>query len=163
MNKKPILSIVTATRGTFSEYWLEQLLKIKGNIQFILVYPPDITVKTINEPRVRVLTSPYKGEVLQRFTGLLNAGGEYVLALDDDDFAHPDILECTTTYFKKFPNSWVLRLKIENIDFLNEKRIKQDWQEIPDLGLLYAKKQRKIPFHIKWETTKVCWKFPSLL
>lgn len=147
MNKKPILSIVTATRGTFSEYWLEQLLKIKGNIQFILVYPPAITVKTINDPRVRVLTSPYKGEVLQRFTGLLNADGEYVLALDDDDLAHPDILECTTAYFKKFPNSWVLRLKIENIDFLNEERIKQFWEKIPDLEKLdICKKTKENPF-----------------
>jgi hypothetical protein len=147
MKEKSILSIVTPTKGNFSDYWLEQLLKIKGNVQFILVYPPDTPVKSIDDPRVTVIISPYKGEVMQRFIGLLNTQGDYVLALDDDDFAHPDILECTAAYFKLFPESWVLRLKIENIDYLDEARIKQDWEATPVLEKLeICKKTPENPF-----------------
>ena len=66
---------------------------------------------------------------MQRFVGLLNASGEYVLALDDDDFVHPDIENLTGEYFKRFPESWILRLKKENIDFKDEERIKKDWEK----------------------------------
>ena len=147
MSEKPILSIVTPTLGNFSEYWLEQLLRIKGAVQFVLVYPPGATIKFIDDSRVKSLTSPSKGEVMQRFTGLINASGEYVLALDDDDFLHPDVLELTTQYFEKFPQSWVLRLKIENIDSLNEERFKQQWEDIPDVDRLeICQKTAENPF-----------------
>lgn len=78
MNKKPTLSIVTPTRGDFSDYWLDMLLKVKGDIEFILVYPPEESVKKIDDPRVKILTSPFKGECIQRSIGLLNATGKYV-------------------------------------------------------------------------------------
>ncbi len=147
MNDQRILSIVTATKGSFSDYWLEQLLKVKGNVQFILVYPPDTPIKPIDDKRIKVIVSPYKGEVMQRFTGLLNVTTDYLMALDDDDFVHPDILECTAAYFQRFPESWVLRLKIENIDYKNETRIQQDWQPIPDIAQLeICKKTPENPF-----------------
>jgi glycosyltransferase involved in cell wall biosynthesis len=150
MNNKPFLTIVTATRGNYSDYWLQQLLNIKGEIQFILVYPPGGNIKAINDPRVRILTSPYKGEVIQRFTGLINAEGEYVLALDDDDFAHPDILEPSKKYFQRFPNSWVLRLKIQNINDYEQARIQQDWEVIPNVEeLAVEKKTPENPFPFK--------------
>ncbi|MBD2436246.1 glycosyltransferase family A protein [Nostoc sp. FACHB-110] len=136
MNNKPFLTIVTATRGNYSDYWLKQLLKIKGEIQFILVYPPDVNIKDIDDPRVSILISPYQGEVIQRFTGLINADGEYVMALDDDDFAHPDILELCQKYFQRFPTSWVLRLKIKNINNYDTARIQQAWEPIPNIEKL---------------------------
>ncbi|KYC39999.1 glycosyl transferase family A [Scytonema hofmannii PCC 7110] len=136
MSNQPFLTIVTATRGSFSDFWLEQLLKIKGDVQFILVYPPEASVKKIDDPRVEFLTSPFKGEVMQRFTGLINAKGNYVMALDDDDFAHPELLELTVKYFQRFPDSWVLRLKIQNINDDDEARIKQDWETIPEVEQL---------------------------
>ncbi|MBD2345332.1 glycosyltransferase family 2 protein [Anabaena subtropica] len=147
MNNKPLLTIVTATRGNFSDYWLEQLLKINGDVQFILVYPPEATIKNIDDPRVRNLRSPYKGEVIQRFTGLLNVESDYVLALDDDDFAHPDIVDFTSKYFQLFPESWVLRLKIQNIPYTDEERIKQAWEPNPDIEQLeICKKTPDNPF-----------------
>ncbi|WP_413171289.1 glycosyltransferase family A protein [Anabaena azotica] len=133
---KPTLSIVTATLGKFTDDWLCQLLNIKGSVEFILVYPPGIKYRDINEPRIKFITSPYKGEVMQRFTGLLNAQAEYVLALDDDDFIHPDVLQLVNQYFQIFPESWVLRLKSINIDTTNEAKIQEPWGEIPDLSLL---------------------------
>jgi glycosyltransferase involved in cell wall biosynthesis len=150
MNYQPFLTIITATRGNYSDYWLSQLLQIKGNVQFILVYPPDVNIKAINDPRVQILISPYKGEVIQRFTGLINAQGDYVMALDDDDFAHPDILELSRKYFHRFPESWVLRLKIKNINNYEQARIKQDWEPIPNVEKLEIdKKTSENPFPFK--------------
>jgi hypothetical protein len=147
MSNQPLLTIVTATLGNYSDYWLEQLLKIKGDVQFILVYPPSATIKNIDDSRVQILISPYKGEVIQRFTGLINAKGDFVMALDDDDFAHPDILDLTQRYFQLSPDSWVLRLKIQNIHDYDEARIKQDWQALPEVEQLeICKKTPENPF-----------------
>ncbi|MBD2250625.1 glycosyltransferase family A protein [Nostoc parmelioides] len=147
MNSNPLLTIVTPTRGNFTDYWLEQLLKIQGNVQFILVYPPEGTIRNIDDSRIKNLRSPYKGEVIQRFTGLLNVESEYVLALDDDDYVHPDILDLTFKYFRLFPESWVLRLKIENIQYTDEVRIQKDWEPNPDVEQLeICKKTPENPF-----------------
>ena len=144
MNTKPLLSIITPTLGKFSSYWLEQLLSIEGDIEFILIYPAgfiasdiaDPRVKTlisITDPRVRTLISPYKGEMMQRFVGLLNARGTYLLALDDDDYAHPHLLKMIPSYFSRFPESSVLRLKKAVIDSEDKERITSEWKPIPDL------------------------------
>lgn len=133
MDVKPILSIVTPTRGNFSEYWLEQLLKVRGSVEFVLVYPPDIPAKSLEDSRIKPLTSPYKGEMMQRFIGLLNASGEYVLALDDDDFVHPDVVELSTKYFQLFPQSWILRLRKLVVDISDQATLKKDWDTIPDV------------------------------
>ena len=147
MNNQPILSIVTATRGNFSDYWLEQLLKVKGNVQFILVYPPNATVKTIDDTRIKNLISPYKGEVLQRFTGLINADSEYVMALDDDDYVHDEIADLVAQYFAKFTDSWVLRLSIAKVDDIDEANIKKEWQPLPNIEELeICKKTPENPF-----------------
>ena len=149
-NEKNILSIVTPTRGNFSNYWIEQLLKVKGTVQFVLVYPPNVTIRSIDDSRVKVLISPYKGEMMQRFLALLNASGDYVLALDDDDFVHPDILNLTTEYFIRFPQSWILRLNKVVINFESTEDIKKHWQEIPDVHQLnICKKTTEIPYPYK--------------
>ncbi len=136
MNQPPILSIVTPTRGNFADYWLEQILKVEGNVEFIFVYPPNVRIKPIDDSRFRALVSPYRGEVIQRFTGLINANGAYVLALDDDDFIHPQIAQLVKNYFQVFSESLVLRLSIENIPFNRQEIIQRDWSVIPDIRQL---------------------------
>ncbi len=143
MNKRILLSIVTPTRGNFSAYWLEQLLKIQGDVEFILVYPPGVVTKSIRDCRFKTIVSPYKGEVCQRFMGLLNASGEYVIALDDDDFIHPNITNLVTDYFQLFPESWVLRLRQANIDYRDQESWQQDWAEIPNIKELKAVSKSK--------------------
>lgn len=141
MNKKPILSIVTPTRGNFSGYWLEHLLRVKGDVELILAYPPAITPISISDGRVKIVTSPHWGEVMQRATGLRNATGEYVLALDDDDFVHPDIVELVSAYFKRFPDSWVLRLCKDGISRDKVGHGEITWASIPDVTKLTVLKK----------------------
>lgn len=138
MNKSPLLSIVTPTLGKFSDFWLESLLKVEGNVEFVLVYPPSIqpTIINDNDPRIKTLTAPYKGEMMQRYVGLLNAKGKYVLALDDDDFIHPHVCQLTETYFAKFPDSWILRLNKASISEKDQEKIKSPWIKIPDINQL---------------------------
>ncbi|MEB3341228.1 glycosyltransferase family 2 protein [Okeania sp.] len=140
--KEKILSIVTPTRGNFSDYWLEQLLAVKGNVEFILVYPPNEIVKPFYDPRLKVIHSSFKGETIQRMTGILNTSGKYILALDDDDFVHPDVLKFTSEYFQKNPHSWVLRLNKKNISYLDEETIKSDWGKLPEISEMEIVKGR---------------------
>lgn len=142
MPYQPILSIITPTRGNFSEYWLQQLLTINGDVQFILVYPPDVNLSPIDDPRVKVMHSPYKGETIQRTVGILNADGKYLLALDDDDFLHPDVLKLVIEYFEQFPESWVLRLYKIDVDYLADTKIRSDWASIPDISQLKVVKRK---------------------
>jgi glycosyltransferase involved in cell wall biosynthesis len=140
---QPILSIVSPTIGNFSEYWLQQLLSVQGNVEFILVYPPGTTAAFITDPRVKILYSLYKGETPQRAFGLMNATGQYILALDDDDFVHPDVVSLTLEYFEKFPQSWMLRLFKEKINYLDEEKIKRPWQQLPSLEQLRIARKRE--------------------
>jgi hypothetical protein len=133
---KPALSIVTPTRGNFSEAWLDQLLQLQGNIQFLLIYPPGVMAKPITDSRVVSLISPYRGEMMQRLIGLLNATGDYILALDDDDYVHPDICKLAIAYFKQYPESWILRLKKKVIDFRETATIQASWDESVDISQL---------------------------
>jgi len=136
MTEQPLLSIVTPTRGNFSDYWLEQLLNVRGKVEFVLVYFPGVPRKPIDDPRVKSITGPYKGEMMQRFVAFLNATGRYVLALDDDDYLHPEVLQLVTEYFQKFPESLVLRLRSRKIDQNKTEKIKEPWQPIPTLNQL---------------------------
>ena len=133
MTNKPVLSIVTPTTGRFASLWLSRLLEVKGNIEFILVFPFDATIPAIDDSRVTCLKSLFKGEVMQRATGLLNARGDYILALDDDDFIHPEIVALVREYFMKFPKSMFLRLRKEIIDYRDTVRIEREWGSIPSV------------------------------
>jgi glycosyltransferase involved in cell wall biosynthesis len=136
MSDALLLSIVTPTRGNFSEFWLDHLLAIEGNVEFILVYYPNVPHRAIADTRVRQITSPYKGELMQRLIALLNAKGDYVLALDDDDFIHPHIYRLTCEYFRNFPDSIVLRPRLRRIDHKNTTALHAEWQPIPSLDSL---------------------------
>ncbi|MGV2390250.1 MAG UNVERIFIED_CONTAM: glycosyltransferase family 2 protein [Microcystis novacekii LVE1205-3] len=140
----PSLSIVTPTLGKFSEYWLQQLLAIQGEVEFIWVYPSRTAIPSIEDPRVKIFHSLYQGETdFQRAVGLLNASGQYVLALDDDDFLHPQVVALAKDYFDNFPQSWLLRLHKGGIDYLDEERIKAPWPELPAINQLNISRKRQ--------------------
>jgi glycosyltransferase involved in cell wall biosynthesis len=136
LTPQPLLTVVTATRGNFSDHWLQSLGAIVGNVEFILVYPPGVTARTFTDPRIRVLHSPYWGEVVQRGLGLLNAQGQYVIALDDDDFLHPDTTQLIAPYFARCPESWALRLCVASISHEAVERINAPWQPLPDINTM---------------------------
>ena len=167
MTSKPSLSIVTPTRGNFSAYWLEQLLNVAGDVQFVLVYPPGVPPKQIADDRVKAIVSPYKGEMMQRFVALLNADGQYVLALDDDDFVHPHVVTAVTDYFQKYPESVVLRLLTEKIDHENLEAIKRPWDPMPQVDQIPEGKNaqtdlRKVPIaplNIPFDKRYLIWPF----
>ena len=132
MSNKPILSVVVPTRGVFHKDWLPNLLKVKGNVEFIIVYPPESNVIDIDDERLKIITSPFKGEVAQRLLGLFNTSGEYVITMNEDQYLHPDIVDLTTKYFEKFPESWVCRIRKARTkqSEINEKK----WDSVPDIN-----------------------------
>lgn len=131
-----LLSIVTPTRGNFSFYWFEQLTSIQGNVEFILVYPPGQAIREFSDSRIKVIISPYKGEVLQRAIGFLNVSGDYVIALDDDDFMHPEVIDLITPYFELYPESICLRLSKQSINYQDTESIESAWDELPEVDKL---------------------------
>lgn len=133
---KPILSIVTPTREGFSEHWLKKLLEVKGDLEFILVHPPGMTKPSIDDPRVQQINSPLRGEVIQRITGLTNASGTYTLSLNCDEYLTPDILEIVLQYFKRFPNSWVMRLSRKEFDYGRKAELEAPWSKISPIDEL---------------------------
>lgn len=133
MDSSISLSIITPTRGQLDELWLSRLSEIKGKVEFVIVLPPNVQPKSFSDPRFKVVVSPYKGEVIQRFTGLLNASGQYLLALDDDDFIHPDIVKLTEQYFVRFPDSWVLRPEMKKIPCSRQEEITAPWKTAPNI------------------------------
>ena len=64
---------------------------------------------------------------MQRLVGLANARGRYVLALDDDDCVHPAVTALTTAYFERFPDSWVLRLRLDRVPASTAAAMDQPW------------------------------------
>ncbi|MBE9200553.1 transposase [Nodularia sp. LEGE 06071] len=129
---KPQLSIIIPMRGGVQNSWLQELLKIRGNAEFILVYPPHVPFIPITEPRLRQITSPLQGEVIQRVTALLNAAGEYVLSINCDEYLHPNIVEIAEDYFSNFPDSYFFRLK--QVDFpFGEVLVDQPWASLNNI------------------------------
>jgi len=107
---KPDLTIVSPTREGFSSHWLDNLLEIEGNVEFILVHPPSMKKVDINDFRVQQINAPFRGEIMQRMTGLLNARADYTLSINCDEYLTPKIVEIVKEYFQRFPDSWILRL-----------------------------------------------------
>lgn len=137
-NSVSLLSIVTPTRGNFPPPWRDALLAVRGDVEFILVYPPGKRMQAPADARVRQMYSPLRGEVIQRLTGLLNARGRFVMALDDDDLMHPDLAEFAAAYFERFPGSWVLRPRAEFVEINDAPKIARPWDTLPvsaDLAL----------------------------
>ncbi|MGF1478490.1 MAG: glycosyltransferase [Cyanophyceae cyanobacterium] len=108
---KPKLSIVIPMREGVQESWLQELLKVQGEVEFILVYPPSVPFMAIADSRLRQIASPLRGEVIQRVTALLNAAGKYVLSVNCDEYLHPHIIAIAEDYFSTYPDSYFFRLK----------------------------------------------------
>ncbi|MGM3307226.1 hypothetical protein ACSQ6I_14850 [Anabaena sp. WFMT] len=106
----PQLSIIIPMREGVQELWLQELLKIQGSTEIILVYPPHVPFININDSRLRQIASPLRGELIQRVTALLNTSGKYFLSINCDEYLHPHISEITEDYFRNFPDSYFLRL-----------------------------------------------------
>ncbi len=125
----PILSIVVPTREGTDQEWLDELLKVKGEVEFILVHPPGMAKYAIDDRRLQQINSSFRGEIIQRLTGLLNASGQYVLTINCDEYLTPDILEITTDYFAKFPDNWVVRLTKKHFDFGDKASLVRGWDK----------------------------------
>ncbi len=128
-----ILSIVVPTREGLPEYWIEALLKINGDVELILVHPPGMKKLPISDSRVQQINSSFRGEVIQRMTGLMNASGKYILTINCDEFLHPDIEKITRQYFTKFPDSWVLRLDRKLIEYGDKDSLKSPWKPVSNI------------------------------
>lgn len=127
---KPILSIVIPTREGLEDDWFKQLLNIQGEVEFILVNPPQVNYPMVDR-RLRQIISPLRGEIIQRMTGLLNATSDYVITINCDEYLHQQIAEITTEYFRKFPDSWVLRLSRKSYPFGAKQELEKEWETLP--------------------------------
>ncbi|HAC62882.1 MAG TPA: transposase [Cyanothece sp. UBA12306] len=145
---KPILSIISPTRENFSDHWITELLKVKGEVEFILVHPPGMEKYPLDEPRLKQINSVFRGEIFQRMTALINASGQYVLSINCDEYLNPEILEFVLRYFKRFPDSWVLRLIKKSFVFGDKEGLSSPWSDIPNLEEIeiyqYSKSGKKL-------------------
>ncbi|CCQ66719.1 hypothetical protein CWATWH0402_58, partial [Crocosphaera watsonii WH 0402] len=108
---KPTLSVIIPMRDNVPQVWIEALAKVEGNVEFILVYPPEVPLLSNDDPRIHQITSPIRGEVVQRITALLNASGTYVLSINCDEYLYPKIEDVVVEYFQTFPNSYLFKLR----------------------------------------------------
>lgn len=123
----PNLSIVIPTREGFLEHWMNELLKVRGDVEFILVHPPGCKKHPTTDTRVRQITSPLRGEIIQRATGLMNATAPYTLTINCDEYINPDIPEISRQYFSRFPDSWVMRLSRKDVEFGKKEILEAPW------------------------------------
>ena len=130
---KPTLSIVVPTREGFSDHWLQELLKVRGEVEFILVHPPGMSKYAVDDSRLQQINSSFRGEIIQRLTGLLNVSGKYVLTINCDEYLIPNILAIAVDYFNSFPDSWVLRLSKKAFKFGDKDSLESTWSNIPQI------------------------------
>ncbi len=131
---QPILSIVIPTREGFSDHWITQLLKVKGEVEFILVHPPGAKPYSVQDSRMKQIVSSLRGEIIQRLTGFMNATAPYVLTINCDEYLHPDIQELAVAYFERFPDSWVLRLSRKEYNYGDLAALSAPWLSIPNVN-----------------------------
>jgi glycosyltransferase involved in cell wall biosynthesis len=126
----PVLSIVVPTREGFSSHWLAELLKIGGEVEFILSHPPGMKKPEIADPRVQQINSAFRGEIIQRMTGLLNARGTYILTVNCDEYLNPNITEIAVAYFQRFPESWMMRLSKKAFEYGDQASLERPWHSV---------------------------------
>lgn len=127
----PFLSIVVPMREGFSAQWLQALLQVQGDVEFILVHPPSARLTPADDQRLLQLVSPFRGEIAQRLNGLLNASGQYVLTFNCDEFIHPEVPLLAKQYFEQFPDSWVMRLSTKEFPYGNTAALNAPWEALP--------------------------------
>jgi glycosyltransferase involved in cell wall biosynthesis len=111
-------------------------LKVKGDIEFILVHPPGVKPEPVNDPRMKQIVCALRGEIIQRSTGFLNARGTYILTINCDEYLHPDIETLVKDYFERFPDSWVLRLARCGFPYGEREKLDSTWPILPDIKKL---------------------------
>ncbi|MEB3266902.1 MAG: transposase [Leptolyngbya sp.] len=114
--------------------WFDAFLAVEGDVELILVYPPGCRPDDYSDPRLRQFVSPFRGEIIQRLSGLLNARGTYVLTINCDEYLIPSILTLAQQYFQRFPESWVLRLSTQQANYGDKAALSAPWQPWPDLA-----------------------------
>ena len=127
----PFLSIVIPMREGFSAQWLQDLLKVQGDVEFILVHPPGVCPEPCADGRLRQLVSPFRGEIIQRLSGMLNASGTYLLTFNCDEYINPEVPALAARYFQQFPGSWVMRLAKEEYAYGDQAALHAPWEELP--------------------------------
>ncbi len=145
------LSIVIPTREGFSEHWIRELIKIKGEVEFIWVHPPGSKKRPVNDSRVRQIISPFRGEIIQRMIGLMNVASPYILTINCDEYLIPDILEISQQYFHCFPDSWVMRLDKKFFDFGDQAGLEASWGKLPNISELKLKEIPIAPVDNKFD------------
>ena len=142
---QPVLSIVVPTREGFSEHWFTKLLEIEGDVEFILVHPPGMKKHPTTDPRLQQINSSFRGEIIQRMTGMLNASGKYILTINCDEYLTPKIVEVAQDYYARFPDSWVVRLSRKGFTYGDRNVLDNPWQELPaikDLAVCFHNKKK---------------------
>jgi hypothetical protein len=127
----PFLSIVVPMREGFSAHWFQELLKVQGAVEFILVHPPGVRPEPCEDSRMRQLVSPFRGEIAQRISGLLNATGTYVLTFNCDEYINPEVPALAERYFQQFPDSWVMRLAKAEYVYGDQAALNAPWSDTP--------------------------------
>ncbi|MEL6223841.1 MAG: glycosyltransferase family 2 protein [Cyanobacteria bacterium J06627_8] len=64
------------------------------------------------------------------------------MALDDDDYVHPDVSQLVDSYFQNFPESWCLRLHVKKVDASHQDGLQASWAPIPDIHQLQTASRR---------------------
>lgn len=134
------LSVVIPMREDVQDSWLQELLKVQGSVEFILVYPPHVPFFPITDPRLRQITTPLRGEVIQRVTALLNATGQYVLSVNCDEYIHPNIIGIAEDYFSTFPDSYFFRLNPVKFPF-GKAPIGKTWDSLAKIKDIKVRKR----------------------
>lgn len=127
----PFLSIVIPMREGFSSDWFHSLLAVQGPVEFILVHPPGTRLTPCEDPRMHQIVSAYRGEIIQRLSGMLNASGTYLLTFNCDEYINPAVPALAERYFQQFPDSWVMRLAKEEYAYGDQAALKAPWEELP--------------------------------
>ena len=128
----PFLSIVVPMREGFSDHWFQNLLRVRGSVEFILVHPPGTQLALCHDTRMRQLISPFRGEIIQRLNGMLNASGQYLLTFNCDEYINPDVPALAQRYFEQFPKSWVMRLAKDEFPHGDMTALDAPWGELPE-------------------------------
>ncbi|MDJ0729961.1 MAG: glycosyltransferase [Crocosphaera sp.] len=137
---KPTLSVIIPMRDNVPQIWIEALSKVEGNVEFILVYPPEVPLLSNHDSRIRQITSPLRGEVVQRITALLNASGTYVLSINCDEYLYPKIEAVVIEYFQRFPNSYLFKLRQKFYPYGNQEKLLEEWQPFTNFSTIQVRR-----------------------
>ncbi|MDJ0579429.1 glycosyltransferase family A protein [Crocosphaera sp.] len=138
--KKPTLSVIIPMRDNVPQVWIEALAKVEGNVEFILVYPPEVPLLNNDDPRIRQITSPIRGEVIQRITAVSNASGTYVLSINCDEYLYPKIEEVVLEYFRIFPNSYMFKLRQKFYPYGSQEKLLEEWEPFTNLEAVQVRR-----------------------